>query len=102
MKGFDEKMNELIQQEKSSKEVSRTCFNFWCKAPYRVKKENLKENMGYYGQCPKCRSFSNELSGGVENNGTKEYEGERTDPDNNEMSKKEYPGQSLFKKWGKL
>lgn len=102
MKGFDEKLNKLINQEKESKKISRTCFNFWCKAPYKVEKKLFKGDPTYYQQCPKCRSFSSNLSGGVVNNGIREYEGERRDPDNNELSRKEYPGTDLFKKWGKL
>lgn len=57
------------------------CSNPWCKATFDFSEEERKGADGVErdpAQCPKCRSFDSELSGGVTWN-TKEYEGSRFD-----------------------
>ncbi len=51
------------------------CANPWCKGQFKVKEIEGEELPKV---CPKCKSFDNELSGGVvwEN---KKYEGKRHD-----------------------
>jgi hypothetical protein len=58
------------------------CKNPWCKATFAYKEHEMETNDN--GDlvppriCGKCKSFSNELSGGVEWS-DKEYEGSRFD-----------------------
>lgn len=72
------------------------CKNPWCKAPFfytekdmlPIKNENMRGNKIDYSlhesekespkECPKCKSFNTELSGGVEWK-DKTYEGPRFD-----------------------
>ena len=76
--GFSNKIRQILDKMKP-KMIERSCSNFWCKVRYEVEEEKYNENPDNFGQCKKCRSFSNELSGGVTNNGVREYEGERFD-----------------------
>lgn len=75
-------------------EFRSICKNQWCKVPFFYKesemaidKEFVDKNKGLSiseipkiapKECPKCRSFANELSGGVEWK-DKQYEGSRFD-----------------------
>ena len=51
------------------------CNSPWCKATFVV---NVEEEQELPKDCPKCRSFDNELSGGVTWT-DKKYEGSRFD-----------------------
>jgi len=75
----EEDLKKIQQMLNKSKPVitQMVCTNFWCKAMYVVPQKDLEYNFEWFKQCKKCRSMSNELSGGVTNNGTKEYEGNR-------------------------
>ena len=77
---FHKQLKKILNKEKQ-KFYSIICTNFWCKVRHQVKEEDYDNNPDLYSQCKKCRSFSNEMSGGVTNNGVKEYEGTRNDPD---------------------
>lgn len=76
-------------------EFQKICSNPWCKAPFTytekdmtlVKKDDIRENKISNQdsskktppkECPKCKSFNSELSGGVEWK-DKIYEGPRVD-----------------------
>ena len=57
------------------------CKNPWCKAHFTYKDSDMLEQDGEMippSECSKCRSFNNELSGGIEWK-DKEYEGSRFD-----------------------
>jgi hypothetical protein len=58
------------------------CKNPWCKSTFEYKEHEMitDENGDLVPPrtCNKCKSFENELSGGIEWN-TKEYEGSRYD-----------------------
>ena len=58
------------------------CQSPWCKARFEYKEHEMETNengdLVPPKTCSKCRSFSNELSGGVEWS-DKEYEGSRFD-----------------------
>ena len=59
----------------------KICSNPWCKAPFEYTSEQIQQIDGEEirpKQCPKCLSFSNELSGGVTWT-EKTYEGSRWD-----------------------
>jgi len=71
---IEEDINEVTEPEELI-EGMRTCENFWCKSPYKVK---YYESEGYPKECPKCIDFDTRLSGGVES-GEKHYEGPRQD-----------------------
>lgn len=55
--------------------VELRCKNFWCKAIFNIKEEEL---VGHNSICKKCNSFDTECSGGIESS-TKDYEGTRLD-----------------------
>jgi Zn finger protein HypA/HybF involved in hydrogenase expression len=55
-------------------EVKKICSNFWCKAHFSFNKSEKEDPK----QCPKCRSFETELSGGITTS-EKKYEGSRID-----------------------
>ena len=93
---FHNKLKKILDKEKP-KMISRICNNFWCKGRYEVKQEDFSMDSEIYGQCKKCRSFSSDVSGGVTNNGQREYEGTRTDPD---TWNKEHQGKLEFKNLG--
>ena len=76
--GFSNKIKQILEGMKP-KVIERSCKNFWCKVRFEVEEEKYNEDTETFGQCKKCRSFSNELSGGVTNNGFKEYDGDRFD-----------------------
>ena len=94
--GFADKIKRILGNEKLF-HISRICNNFWCKAGYDVISDLYREDPNNYGTCPKCRSYSNNplLSGGVTDNGTIEYEGERFDPNPQEIMYKEYKNGSV-------
>jgi hypothetical protein len=92
---FYKKLKNILDKEKPKMD-RRRCDNFWCKAYYDVLEDNLIENPEIYKQCPKCRSFSSELSGGVENNGQIEFEGSRYDPNPQEVMYKQYMGNEVI------
>ena len=75
----NEDEEELIEKKVTEPEKliegSKTCHNFWCKAPYKVK---YFESEGYSKECPKCIDFDTILSGGIES-GEKHYDGPRQD-----------------------
>ena len=53
------------------------CKNKWCKAPFKVRDKDIKivnNKKIIPKQCPKCKSFNDDLSDGVEWE-DKEYEG---------------------------
>lgn len=77
---FHKKLQKILNKEKP-KSIRLTCVNFWCKAKFDVLEDLYNEDNHTYGQCKKCRSFSKDMSGGVTNNGTKQYEGYRYDQD---------------------
>ena len=54
---------------------SKICSNPWCKGTFFF---ILKENETEPKECPKCRSFDKDLSGGVTWT-EKKYEGDRID-----------------------
>jgi len=57
------------------------CKNPWCKSHFTYKEIEMIDQDGVMlppNECSKCRSFDNELSGGVEWK-DKEYEGSRFD-----------------------
>jgi hypothetical protein len=57
------------------------CRNPWCKSHFTYKEDEMINQDGDMlppRECSKCRSFNNELSGGVEWK-DKEYEGSRFD-----------------------
>jgi len=59
------------------------CKNPWCKATFGYTESEMINIEGFENkfppqQCPKCKSFNNELSGGIEWK-DKEYEGSRFD-----------------------
>jgi hypothetical protein len=59
----------------------KVCCNPWCKAPFVFSEIDMVLVNGVMEepkQCPKCKSFDSELSGGVTWT-TKEYEGSRFD-----------------------
>jgi len=60
--------------------MDRICSNPWCKATfdYVPSLESKDSHEDAPLQCPKCRSFDTELSGGVTWN-TRQYEGSRLD-----------------------
>jgi len=93
---FHKQLKKILDDEKP-KFISRICNNFWCKGRYEVKEELFETEPEVYNQCKKCRSFSNEMSGGVTNNGQREYEGTRTDP---EVFNKVHEGKLEFKSLG--
>ncbi len=82
--GFYDKIKRILE-DKKPRTFSKTCVNFWCKAPFEVLEDDLEKDVEFYSQCPKCRSFSTQLSGGVTNNGVREYEGERMTNDVHEV-----------------
>lgn len=93
---FSKKLRRILDNQKPKVE-SRICANFWCKARYDITEDKLEENLDMYKQCKKCLSFSNDLSGGVVDNGYREYEGDRFDTnDSKELSYKEYIGNDIF------
>ena len=83
--GFNDIIKKITQVEKPLY-VDALCVNFWCKAHYKENKKKMVQQPEIYTQCPKCRSFSEDLSSGVQNNGVKHYEGERfsSDPQESE------------------
>jgi len=74
--GFNDLIKKIIHKEKPLY-LDVVCVNFWCKAPFKESKTKMIQQPEIYSQCPKCRSFSQDLSSGVQNNGVKHYEGER-------------------------
>lgn len=58
--------------------MDRICCNPWCKALFEYSLPEGSKEEDSPVQCPKCKSFDSELSGGVTWN-TKEYEGGRFD-----------------------
>lgn len=62
-------------------EFMSVCSNPWCKSTFTYTEFDFiksDENLIHPNQCKKCRSFSNEMSGGVEWK-DKTYEGDRFD-----------------------
>lgn len=57
--------------------MDRICCNPWCKALFEYSDAKDSDSDSPV-QCPKCKSFDSDLSGGVTWN-TKEYEGSRLD-----------------------
>lgn len=68
------------------REIKLICTNFWCKSPIIVMESEFKKNPENYKVCSKCKSFDDELSAGVDNNGTTEYAGERFEKGFHEVS----------------
>lgn len=91
---FHKRLQNILNKEKP-KLFTRSCGNFWCKAPYEVKVDDYNMDPLTFGQCNKCRNDSS--VGKVTNNGTKEYEGTRNDPD---TWNKEVEGKIEFKNLG--
>ena len=58
--------------------MDRICSNPWCKALFEYSSPDGSQEESSAVQCPKCKSFDSEMSGGVTWN-TKEYEGGRFD-----------------------
>ena len=61
--------------------MTNVCSNPWCKATYQFSEKEVPEIDGskqWPKECPKCKSFDTQLSGGVTWN-TREYEGSRFD-----------------------
>ncbi len=60
----------------------KVCKNPWCKGTFEYKEDEMvmyeNSNLMPPSECKKCRSFNNELSGGIEWK-DKEYEGSRFD-----------------------
>lgn len=71
-----DKIQDILNKNKPPM-LDLVCTNFWCKAMFRISEKDYNENKAWFGQCKKCRSMSNDLSGGVTNNGTKTYAGDR-------------------------
>lgn len=87
----------MSEDSKKSNEKSEfICSNKWCKCKYTIEKDRYyNDNMK---TCDKCRSFDNEISGGVSYN-SKSYSGERFD---NKPHQTEFKFSDYFKgKWGK-
>lgn len=62
-------------------EFTSVCSNPWCKATFRYTENDFIKSEGqliHPKECKKCKSFSNEMSGGVEWK-DKTYEGDRFD-----------------------
>ena len=95
MMSFSKKLKRILSKQKPKVE-NRICANFWCKAHYEVTEDKLEDDFEKYKQCKKCLSFSEDLSGGVVDNGMREYEGDRFDPEPQEVMYKEYRGNDLF------
>jgi hypothetical protein len=74
--GFQDKLQNILNKEKP-KMLEKSCVNFWCKVRYEVSDIDLENYPEFYNTCPKCRSYNTELSGGVTNNGQREYVGDR-------------------------
>ena len=88
---FHDKLKKILDKEKP-KIFNKLCSNFWCKVWFEVREDHYRENSDHYSQCPKCRGYSSDplMSSGVENNGTREYEGSRYDESPHETLFKEY------------
>lgn len=86
---FHKKLQTILNNEKP-KMLTRSCSNFWCKVRYEVSDHDLENYPEFYSTCKKCRSFDKDLSGGVVNNGQKEYAGERFDGLEHEVTVREY------------
>jgi predicted CopG family antitoxin len=94
--GFSDRLKKILD-DKKPKNIKLICKNFWCKAHFEVLDELYNEDKETYSVCKKCRSFDKQLSGGVTNNGVREYEGSRYDPDPQEIDYKQYLGDQMFK-----
>lgn len=71
-------------------DIKLVCQNPWCKGHFFCKESEIKlvdEQPVYPKNCPKCISFSEELSGGVEWK-DKTYEGSRWDDRPHQISYK--------------
>tara|TARA_R110000772_G_scaffold2410_2_gene8397 strand:+ start:16674 stop:16961 length:288 start_codon:yes stop_codon:yes gene_type:complete len=86
---FHERLRKILNDEKP-KILDKFCKNFWCKGGFTVSEKDLENYPEFYKVCPKCRSFDKELSGGVTNNGIREYEGDRFDNKEHEVTVREY------------
>lgn len=87
--GFQDRLQKILDKDKP-KVLRKLCTNFWCKVWFDVKEEDYSSDSNF-SQCPKCRGYSTSLSsGGVENNGVREYEGSRYDDQPHETLFKEY------------
>ncbi len=64
------------ENNKQPEKISIICKNFWCKATYFIKEEEMEICDSI---CPKCKSFDTDLSGGVTSNENKQYDGPRFD-----------------------
>ena len=53
--------------------IKKRCKNFWCKAFYLSSLDDDNKT------CPKCRSFNDDLSGGIDIQENIEYSGPRFD-----------------------
>tara|TARA_R110000772_G_scaffold66676_4_gene148367 strand:+ start:5533 stop:5817 length:285 start_codon:yes stop_codon:yes gene_type:complete len=87
--GFNDKLKRILDKEKP-KMLTKSCTNFWCKVRFEVSDRDLENYPEFYSTCPKCRSFDKDLSGGVINNGQREYAGERFDGEEHEVTVREY------------
>lgn len=67
------------------------CKNPWCKGTFEYKESDMVDSDDGRKipppQCPKCSSFANELSGGIEWK-EKKYEGSRFDGQSHQISYK--------------
>lgn len=82
----DDYNKKTIKKSKEIKKIEKNklCSNFWCKAWFTAK---YYENESCPSVCPKCSSFDNELSDGVEGS-EKTYDGPRHDGLAHEMEMK--------------
>ena len=88
--GFQDKLQKIINKEKP-KMMTKSCSNFWCKVRYDVSNRDFENYPEFYSVCPKCRSFDTDLSGGVTNNGIREYAGDRFEGEKDtEITVREY------------
>lgn len=87
--GFNDKLKKILDKEKP-KMITRSCSNFWCKVRYEISDRDFENYREFYSTCPKCRSFDTELSGGVTNNGQRNYEGDRFDNGEHEVTIREH------------
>lgn len=76
---FYNKIKKMLEKE-SPKNISLTCNSFWCKGRFEIREDIYSQNPGAYRYCKKCSKDFN--TGKVIDNGLKEYEGTRRDPNN--------------------
>ena len=87
---FNEEINRInstdLNSEENNKLFQISCVNWWCKGLFQTSKATmLIEGDGVNRICPSCRNSNENLSGGVIDNGTTEYAGERFDGKNHKV-----------------